>query len=119
MVELEVELESWSSSWSWSSSPGMVELEVELESWSWSWSSSPGMVELEVELEFELEFEFEFWHGRVLAWLNTHPMLIEPKITLIPSGFSGYIWLDTKIVFKEKYIIGPGHNINSSVGSGV
>ena len=27
-------------------------------------------------------------------------MLIEPTITWVPSGFSGYIWLDTKIVLK-------------------
>ena len=29
-------------------------------------------------------------------------MLIEPTITWVPSGFSGYIWLDTKIVFFLK-----------------
>ena len=29
-------------------------------------------------------------------------MFIEPTITWVPSGFSGYIWLDTKIVLKEK-----------------
>ena len=29
-----------------------------------------------------------------------YPMFIEPTITWVPSGFSGYIWLDTKIVFK-------------------
>ena len=28
-------------------------------------------------------------------------MFIVPTITLVPSGFSGYIWLDTKIVFKK------------------
>ena len=28
-------------------------------------------------------------------------MFIEPTITRVPSGFSGYIWLDTKIVFKK------------------
>ena len=28
-------------------------------------------------------------------------MFIEPTITWVPSGFSGYIWLDTKIVFKK------------------
>ena len=27
-------------------------------------------------------------------------MFIEPTITWVPSGFSGYIWLDTKIVLK-------------------
>ena len=31
-----------------------------------------------------------------------YPMFIEPTITRVPSGFSGYIWLDTKIVFKKK-----------------
>ena len=29
-------------------------------------------------------------------------MFIEPTITLVPSGFTGYIWLDTKIVLKKK-----------------
>ena len=28
-------------------------------------------------------------------------MFIEPTITWFPSGFSGYIWLDTKIVLKK------------------
>ena len=31
-----------------------------------------------------------------------YPMFIEPTITWVPSGFSGYIWLDTKIVLKKK-----------------
>ena len=30
-------------------------------------------------------------------------MLIEPTITLVPLEFSGYIWLDTKIVIKKKF----------------
>ena len=29
-------------------------------------------------------------------------MFIEPTITWVPSGFSGYIWLDLKIVLKKK-----------------
>ena len=29
-------------------------------------------------------------------------MFIEPTITWVHSGFSGYIWLDTKIVFKKQ-----------------
>ena len=29
-------------------------------------------------------------------------MFIEPTITWVPSQFSGYIWLDTKIVFLKK-----------------
>ena len=29
-------------------------------------------------------------------------MFFEPTITWVPSGFSGYIWLDTKIVLKKK-----------------
>ena len=29
-------------------------------------------------------------------------MFIEPTITWVPSGFSGYIWLETKIVFEEE-----------------
>ena len=28
-------------------------------------------------------------------------MFIEPTITWVPSGFSGYIWLDTKTVLKK------------------
>ena len=28
-------------------------------------------------------------------------MFIEPKIIRVPPGFSGYIWLDIKIVFKK------------------
>ena len=41
----------------------------------------------------------------VLAVSDTYPMFIEPtitQITRVPSGFSGYIWLDTKIVLKQK-----------------
>ena len=30
-------------------------------------------------------------------------MFIEPTITWVPSGFSVYIWLNTKIVFKKNY----------------
>ena len=29
-------------------------------------------------------------------------MFIEPTITQVPSGFSGYIWLDKKIVLIKK-----------------
>ena len=29
-------------------------------------------------------------------------MFIEPTITWVPSGFSEYIWLDSKIVLKRK-----------------
>ena len=38
---------------------------------------------------------------RVLAASDTYPMFIESTITQVPSEFSGYIWLDTKIVFKK------------------
>ena len=38
---------------------------------------------------------------RFLAVSDIYPMFIEPTITWVPSGFSGYIWLDTKIVFKK------------------
>ena len=31
-------------------------------------------------------------------------MFIEPTITWVSSGFSEYIWLDTKIVFTKKLI---------------
>ena len=39
---------------------------------------------------------------RFLAVSDIYPMFIEPTITWVPSGFPGYIWLDTKIVFKKK-----------------
>ena len=32
---------------------------------------------------------------------DTYPMFIESKITWVPSWFSGYIWLDTKIGLKK------------------
>ena len=41
---------------------------------------------------------------RFLAVSEIYPMFIEPTITWVPSGFSGYIWLDTKIVLKKSYI---------------
>ena len=39
---------------------------------------------------------------RFLAVSDIYPMFIEPTITWVPSEISGYIWLDTKIVFKKK-----------------
>ena len=41
---------------------------------------------------------------------TSYPMFIEPTITYVPSEFSGYIWLDTKIVFKNM-IPDPNHVI--------
>ena len=38
---------------------------------------------------------------RFLAVSDIYPIFIEPTITWVPSGFSGYIWLDTKIVLKN------------------
>ena len=45
--------------------------------------------------------------GRNRSWVRWQcriyipcSMFIEPTITWVPSGFSGYIWLDTKIVLK-------------------
>ena len=38
---------------------------------------------------------------RFLALSDIYPMFMEPTITWVPSGFSGYIWLDTKIVLKR------------------
>ena len=35
------------------------------------------------------------------------PMLIGPTITWVLSGFSGYIWLDTKIVLKNVFSFHP------------
>ena len=32
-------------------------------------------------------------------------MFIEPTISWVPLGFSGYIWLDTKIVLKKKKLV--------------
>ena len=39
---------------------------------------------------------------RFLAVSDIYPMCIEPTITWVHSGFSGYIWLDTKSVFNKK-----------------
>ena len=45
--------------------------------------------------------------GRNRLWVrfrevsDIYPMFIEPTITWVPSGFSGYIWLNTKIVLKN------------------
>ena len=38
-----------------------------------------------------------------VGYIIIYPMFIEPTITWVPSGFSGYIWLDTKIVLKNQY----------------
>ena len=35
-----------------------------------------------------------------VGYIYIYPMFIEPTITWVPSGFSEYIWLDTKIVLK-------------------
>ena len=49
------------------------------------------------------------WDGRNRLWVwflavsDIYPMFIEPTITWVLSGFSGYIWLDKKIVLKKKY----------------
>ena len=51
-----------------------------------------------------------------------YPMFIEPTITWVPSGFSGYIWLDTKIVLKKKtQTVKRGRSFSSpkSVVSGI
>ena len=37
----------------------------------------------------------------VLAVFDTYPMFIKPTITRVQSGFSGYIWLDRKIVLTK------------------
>ena len=34
----------------------------------------------------------------------SYPMFIEPMISRVSLRFSGYIWLDTKIVLKKDYI---------------
>ena len=36
-----------------------------------------------------------------MAVSDIYPMFIEPTITWVPPGLSGYIWLDTKIVLKN------------------
>ena len=46
-----------------------------------------------------------------LAVSDIYPMFIEPTITWVPSEFSGYIWLDTKIVLKKKVYSGTSHHI--------
>ena len=43
---------------------------------------------------------------RFLAVSDIYPMFIEPTITWVLSGFSGYIWVDTKIVFKKNTFLG-------------
>ena len=40
---------------------------------------------------------------RVLVVPDTYPMFIEPTITRVPSGFSEFIWLDTKTVLKKDF----------------
>ena len=42
---------------------------------------------------------------RFLAVSDIYPMFIEPTITWVPSVFSGYIWLDPRIVLKKKYLV--------------
>ena len=39
---------------------------------------------------------------RFLTVSDIYPTFIDPTITWVPLGFSGYIWLDTKIVFLKK-----------------
>ena len=41
---------------------------------------------------------------RFLEVSDIYPMFKEPMITQVPSGFSGYIWLDTKIALKHEII---------------
>ena len=41
--------------------------------------------------------------GSVGGYIS-YPMFSEPMITWVPSEFSGYIWLDTKIVLKKTSI---------------
>ena len=45
--------------------------------------------------------EIDSWQCRIYIYI--YPMFIEPMITLVSSGFSGYIWLNTKIVLKKIY----------------
>ena len=46
-------------------------------------------------------------------------MFIEPTITWVPSEFSGYIWLDTKIVFiKDIVRIPAAANNIFGIGNG-
>ena len=40
-----------------------------------------------------------------VGYKSMFKLFIEPTITWIPSGFSGYIWLDTKIVLTKLYYI--------------
>ena len=46
--------------------------------------------------------EFDSWQCRI--YIPNYPMFIEPTITRVPSGFSGYVWLDTKIAFLKKIL---------------
>ena len=57
---------------------------------------------------YQCAFEREHFAVRVLAVSDTYPMFVEPTITWVPSGFSGYIWLDTNkngVKNKNKIII--------------
>ena len=49
---------------------------------------------------------------RFLTVSDIYPMFIEPTITWVPSGFSGYIWLDTKIVLKKRMSLKSSHDAN-------
>ena len=44
---------------------------------------------------------FVFYTADIPRNIISYPMFIEPTITWASSGFSGYIWLDTKIVLKH------------------
>ena len=43
-------------------------------------------------------------------------MLIEPTITLVPSGFVGNTWLDTQIVLNETKTGMQRRNVRRDVG---
>ena len=41
----------------------------------------------------------------------SYPRFIEPTIIWVPSGFSGYIWLDTKILFQMHLSVWDSDNV--------
>ena len=54
--------------------------------------------------------EFDSWQCRI------YPMFIEPTITWVPSGFSGHILLDSKMVLKNSFDYPNTHRLTAFYG---
>ena len=48
---------------------------------------------------------------RFLAVSDIYPIFIEPTITWVPLGYSGYIWIDSNIVFEKSFRNYGGYNL--------